>query len=385
VTNGKSRPHVQHISGFGIAREAAEEQLDRDGIILPFPQRAQWHRALGEPNSALVVAADDDGVPKAAAGISIGRSRALPLHSIYRVERLAASADDILDASLLHGIADAARRDPRCIRLHVGIFERNAERRSRLGAMMLQAGFVKARLPESYGRTPSLDLEASEEELFLKVAPSARRNVRAPAKRGLEMQALHDPIYAARIEELMRESFQRTGGSAVRLPWRLILQCSDRSPNRSRIVGLFEPNNRTPNGLVAFAWGCVNGSYVSYEAAASTRRTEMGNLALAYAPLWDLILWAKRLGATWFDFGGVPAVDRVPDDPLGGIADFKRFFCEDIMEVRDEWTLEPRPFRASVARAMSVAVERMRRYHSAAPVAAPPQAANSLDMRARRS
>lgn len=361
MINGKSRQHVQHIPGFGIAREAAEEQLDRDGIVLPFPQRAQWHRALGEPSTALIVAADEAGVPKAAAGISIGRSRALPLHSIYRVERLAATHDDILDENLLHGIAAAARLDPRCIRLHVGIFERNAEQRSRLGAFLLQSGFVKAGQPESYRRTPSLDLEPSEEDLFLKVAPSARRNVRAPAKRGFEILALHDPIYAGRIEELMRESFQRTGGSAVRLPWQLILESSDRSPNRSRVVGLFEPNNRTPSGLVAFAWGCVNGRYVTYEAGAATRRTSLGNLALAYAPLWDLILWAKRVGATWFDFGGVPAADRVADDPLGGIADFKRFFCEDIVEVRDEWMLEPRPFRASVARAVSAAVKRMRR------------------------
>jgi lipid II:glycine glycyltransferase (peptidoglycan interpeptide bridge formation enzyme) len=226
---------------------------------------------------------------------------------------------------------------------------------------LLQSGFVKARLPESYRRTPALDLEPTEEDLFLKLAPSARRNVRAPAKRGFEILPLHDPIYSARIEELMRESFQRTGGSAVRLPWHLILRSSHRSPNRSRVVGLFEHNNPTPNGLVAFAWGCVNGNYVSYEAAASTRRTGLGNLALAYAPLWDLVLWAKRLGATWFDFGGVPAADRVQDDPLAGIADFKRFFCEDVVEVRDEWTLEPRPLRASVARAVSAAVERMRR------------------------
>ena len=128
------------------------------------------------------------------------------------------------------------------------------------------------------------------------------------------------------------------------------------------MIGLFAPNDNGPSGLLAFAWGCVNGNYVTYDAGASTRNHDLGNMPLAYAPLWDLIAWAKRIGATWFDFGGVSTTTAAPtDDPLGGISDFKRFFCERIVDVGEDWILEPRPIRAMIARTFSAAVERVRR------------------------
>jgi len=362
VPNVTLERRIHHVFGFGTARDAAEHDLESKGIVLPFPQRGEWHEAIGHSSSALVVASDTDGRARAAAGIGIGRSRALPLHRIYRVERLGSSPTDADDSALLKAIADAAHSDRLCIRLHLGIFEPDAERRQRLGTVLGSAGFVRAQQPESYRRTPSLDLEASEEVLFSKLAASARRNVRVPSKRGLQLLPIDDPSYAGRLTELLEESFRRTGGSPVPLPWQTILQRSGRSPHRSRVVGLFKPEEISPSSLVAFAWGCVNGNYVTYEAGAASRQEGLGNMPLAYAPLWDLIAWARRIGAKWFDFGGVSAVgESATDDPLGGITDFKKFFCERIIEVRDEWTLEPRPLRATIARAVSAAANRIRR------------------------
>jgi lipid II:glycine glycyltransferase (peptidoglycan interpeptide bridge formation enzyme) len=111
--------------------------------------------------------------------------------------------------------------------------------------------------------------------------------------------------------------------------------------------------------LVAFAWGCLHGDYVTYEAGAATRTQATGNLALAYAPLWDLVAWARGLGAAWFDFGGV-SMGTAGDahDPLGGIADFKRFFCNEVISVGEDWVLEPRPARAFLARAVRAAARK---------------------------
>jgi FemAB family len=362
VPNRNSKHRTHRVSGFGTAREAAEQELESRNIVLPFPQRGEWQEAIGERTSTLVMTSDSDGQTRAAAGIGIGRSRALPWHCIYRVERLASTRSEAADAALLRAITDAARSDPFCIRLHLGIFERDAETRQRLGAMLRELGFVKSEQPEAYRRTPSLELERSEEELFGRLATSARRNVRAPAKRGFQLISLENVSYAGRMQELMDESFRRTGQTALRLPWETILRRSERSPNRSRVIGLFPPNDTTPASLLAFAWGCVNGNYVTYEAGGSTRKDELGNLPLAYAPLWDLIAWAKRIGATWFDFGGVSTTDAPSgDDPLAGVSDFKRFFCERVVEVRDEWILEPRPIRAMLARTVSDAAQRVRR------------------------
>ena len=60
--------------------------------------------------------------------------------------------------------------------------------------------------------------------------------------------------------------------------------------------------------------------------------------------------WAKRVGAEWFDFGGItPGTQADPTDPLGGISDFKRYFGTDVVTVGEEWVFVPRPVRAAIA------------------------------------
>ena len=348
---------VRTVVGLGRVRETIERQLEQQGIVLPFVQRAEWLRMLGYPDSTLLVAGDENRSPHAAVAIAIGRSRALPGHRIYKVERFGVTGAPEAADQLLAAIAEAAREDRRCIRVRIELFERDPELRKRLAFTLRELGFIKSQRPESYVRTPCLDLSPSEEELFANVAASARRNVRAPMKRGFELARLHDPAYVARIEQLVEEVYRRTGGKPRQLPWRGILGVSQTTPNRSHIVGLLSPNDKTPSGLVSVAWGCVHGNYVTYEAGASTRHHGLGNLAVAYAPVWNLIAWAKRQGAAWFDFGGV-SVDAPGSshDPLAGIADFKRFFSGHIVEVGEQWILEPRRIRAMIARTLSAAV-----------------------------
>ena len=64
-------------------------------------------------------------------------------------------------------------------------------------------------------------------------------------------------------------------------------------------------------------------------------------MPLLYAPLWELIRWARAGGARWFDFGGITLTDPDASDPLQGISDFKRFFCRDVAKVGGEWRLDP--------------------------------------------
>lgn len=361
-SNAHSAHRVHRVVGLHRSRDEIERELEGQGLPLPFAQKAEWLRLMGYHDSTLVIVGDASNQVHAAAAIGIGRSRSLPGHRIYKVERLSASRSAAADVALLSAIAAAARADRLCIRLRIELFERDATLRLRLAETLHQLGFIKSAKTESYAQTPCLDLEASEEELFAGLAASARRNIRAPMKRGFEVLPLQDSIYVARLEELTNEVYGRTGGRARSLPWEGILGASRAVPARSRIVGLFAPNDKSPNGLLSFAWGCANGSYVTYEAGASTRRHDFGNLAIAYTPLWDLISWAKRSGATWFDFGGVSSDSGgVARDPMAGISEFKRFFSGRIVDVGERWILEPRRFRAMVARAVSSVVERARR------------------------
>ena len=353
-SSGLSRP----VTGFGRERQEAEQELDEQRVPLPITQSAEWLIASGYVGSTLITARDSSGRPVAAAGVGIGRTRSLPGHVIYRIDRFGASGVIAADEEILRGLTRAARDDARCVRVHLGIFERDATARQQLAAILSTLGYVKALNTSGYQRTLSLDLNRAEGELFANLAASARRNVRLPAKRGFQIRPIEDSMYVERLEALMNEVFDRTGGTVRRLPWGAIVDMSRRLPNRSRVAGLFEPNASGPDALIGFSWGCRNGRYVTYEAGASTRGRGHGNLPLAYAPLWDLISWAKSIDAEWFDLGGVTVAASPGDgDPLSGISDFKRFFCDRAVDVGEDWILETRPVRSRIARALSAALE----------------------------
>ncbi len=123
-----------------------------------------------------------------------------------------------------------------------------------------------------------------------------------------------------------------------------------RHPDLARLVGLFQSGVSGPNALLAFALCFFHGDHAQYVTAASTRESSL-KIPLAYGVAWDLLCWAKSEGATWFDFGGITdGTQGDSADLLGGISDFKRYFSKNVVEVGEEWVLEPRRVRAGLAR-----------------------------------
>jgi hypothetical protein len=360
-SNGVQPPHgvtaMTRVDGFGAQRAAAEAALASHGIVLPLGQRGELLQRLGYSDSMLLVVHDDGGAPAAAAGVGVRASRALPGYRVTQVRRLGASGDANADTALLSALAANARGDSRCIRLTVELFDRNGDRRAHMASSLGTLGFARVTRPQSYSRTLALDLAPSSEVLFASLSNKARRDVRAAAKRGLVIRAINDPALAVRLGTLMDETFQRTGSVSPELPWASIIRLSAREPQSSRISGLFDESASGADALVSFAWGAVHGRYATYEAGAMTRRRELGNTPLGYAPLWDLVCWARESGTSWFDFGGVtPGTEGSVDDPVGGISDFKRSFCDNAIDVGEEWVLLPRPLRASIAQAIGSVV-----------------------------
>jgi lipid II:glycine glycyltransferase (peptidoglycan interpeptide bridge formation enzyme) len=163
------------------------------------------------------------------------------------------------------------------------------------------------------------------------------------------MREVTQDVYAARMNELLQETFSRTGGHVPERDWSARIKLSADHPDISRIIGLFRTDVEGPESLIAYAWGCHSGDHVYYSEAASTRETGDIKVPMAYALMWDLILWSKRTGADWFDMGGVTRGTHEGDDPLGGISDFKRYFSKEIVRVREEWILDDHTWLASVA------------------------------------
>ena len=92
---------------------------------------------------------------------------------------------------------------------------------------------------------------------------------------------------------------------------------------------------------------------MSYFAGASSRPRDLPRLQIGYPLMRDLIVWAKRAGATWFDCSGVTAGPAGSGDPLGGVSDFKRMFTKQTTDVAEDWVLEPRKVMARLAALVS--------------------------------
>ncbi len=339
---------VRRVDGFSAARDAAERMLSENGVVLPVPQLARWQRAHRTSDSVLLVVEDARSVVIGALSAAISWSRALPGHRIYRVERFA-SVSAAADAALAAELGRIARRDPLCLRLVVEIFEADADARNRLRAEIERQGFVRTGTSRRYTRTFAVDLHGTEEELYARLNKTVRKNVTLAAKKGLELRPITDPRFASRIASLVGEAFRRTNAVASARPWAQIILLSASNPQQSRILGLFDPKTDGEDSLVSVAWGCAHGPYATYEAGASVRRPDLKTVPLGFAPLWELIAWARReTAAGWFDLGGGPSAEDHDERP--GITAFKRHFSDNLVEVGEEWQLEPHRVRSSLAR-----------------------------------
>lgn len=191
--------------------------------------------------------------------------------------------------------------------------------------------------------------------------PTARRHIRAPGKKGLEVRAITDDAFGGRIGELVQESHERSGGRSPKIDWKRQIAFSVAYPGLSRLVGTFDPSIGGERSLLGFAHAEMHGDHATYAHAGCTRRSRV-NAPTTYAATWDLICWARETGARWFDLGGIPLDDDFSAGALAGITEFKRFFSREIVTVGDEWTFEPRPLRAMLgasARAAASSVSRV--------------------------
>lgn len=312
--------------------------------------RCAWIQSQPSVRSAVFGIRDSAGKAVQAFPLVITRSRALPGHSNGWVERFRPIGADATEAGL-RALVDFARTHHGLLRIHFEVFSRDPTARDATAKIAAQLGFCRRVTTRTYTRTVSVELAADESRILESLHPTARRHIRALSKHGLLLQPVTDRACAGRLSELLHETMSRTGGHSFEIDWASIIELSTRYPDQSRIIGVFRDSSLAPESLLAFAWSRYNGDDADYAVAASTRAPDL-KLPLGYAPVWDLICWAKRSGANWFDFGGISSGSHGSADPLGGISDFKRYFSKDIVTVGEEWTFDARPARALLARTL---------------------------------
>ena len=337
----------------------AEADLALSGTALPLYHRLAWAECCGWNQFRLVTISDASGTVSGAVAVQSQPSRVLPLHKFLRVHRFAHGLKlDAIDA-LAGKLAALASADWRVLRLNINVFSR--DRRGEIGAILTEHGFERVPQARSYRHTLTLDLHRSVEEIL---SGPEHYNLRRELSRNQRLKAvvvpLTDAAFAPVLAQMDEEAKARTGGSGDSLNAERILRLSGDNPGLSRVVGLFANGAQTgPADLLGFAWGCMHGDHGEYRAA-GIRRVPKPQLAVSYPLMWDLIVWAKGGGATWFDLGGITQGDS-ENDPLHGISSFKRRFSRKVEEVGEEWTLVTSPVKLRLAVQMTGVLDRVRK------------------------
>lgn len=337
---------IQIVSGSDGRRTDLERDLDAAGVALPLQGRLAWRAVDAESGMIFGLVRNGTGRPLCGFGGRVGRSRAYPGFSIVRVERFAEECEAGAARAAVAALGEWVR-SRRVLRLHLEVHTTSQAMRTAVTEACVAFGW-RRHVMRSYAKTVKLDLTPAPEVIFDNLHATARRHIRAVEKRPVEIGVIDDPSFAGRMNELLRESLERTGGRFQRQPFAQLIRFANEHPRLARVVGLFRKDASGPEALIAFAVGYHHGSHTEYGHAGCTRQTDV-RMPLMYGLAWDLILWSRDNGAQWFDFGGIKG-DTSSVESTDGIADFKRYFVRTAVDVGEEWVLEPHPIRAAVAR-----------------------------------
>lgn len=337
----------------------AEAALDAAGFPLPLPSRVSWGRHFGVSTHKLAIATDTDKQLVAAIGLELTQTRSLPGHYILSTHAFGDAYATKAGEVLLDEIIRYTTVNSRVLRIVVELECRDELARQFLHNALVSRHFYQIQPERIPAHTLIKDLTQNNEKIFASFSESTRHKIRKSIRSGLELDLLTDLVYATRMNKLLAATFARTGMRISDINWKPIIAICQEFPHRSHLVGIFHGSGRTPEDLLAFAWGIHHGERAVYRMGASSRDPGV-KLPLLYLAFWDLIEWAKREGARWFDLGGIIPIAGEGDNALEGISRFKRGFSREEIALGEEWVYEPSAFKARIAGLTSNTAHRIR-------------------------
>lgn len=352
---------VTHLRQPGADWRSTAEDLARAGVELPVASHPSF--PSNGSRRSLIVLHGPTGTLVWGALVEVRRSRLMPWQSIVRIPRMACPTDADTRDAVVDALLDLSRRTL-ALRLHAELYATDSESREGLRGALARRAFVPVPDPRTFERTILLALAPTEDELFSALHPTGRRGVRALQKNDLACLPITDPGLAPRMSELVRETMTRTRGSAARIDWPAIMGFVATEPDRARLLGVFRRRSAGAEDLLGFALGVRHGNTVEYDIAASSRPGDL-RVPLLYAPTWELMRWARGVGATHFDFGGISSGSAGSADPTGGISDFKRYFSSTTIEVGTEMAYVPSARLSAAERFAASVLGQIRRWTEA--------------------
>jgi hypothetical protein len=188
-------------------------------------------------------------------------------------------------------------------------------------------------------RTLVCDLRPSDDERLAALSRKVRVNFSSPDLETVDIRVLQDRRYIPQCRAALNAAFDRTVGAGSHFDFETAFSYAARHPDRAAVLGLFMKDR--PETLLAYSTGFRSGASAEYSSAGSVKDPALRALPFNYWLLWDLMRWAKKGGASFFDLRGVTSGGA--SDPLAGISFFKRRFPSRETEVNREMTTVLKP------------------------------------------
>lgn len=355
-----SRKIGERTVRFGSFLDSDSERFEQE--LRSGPQAVElslWqsHLLVAKTNREFLLfqSRDPSGRPAAQYAVYVARSRlygGFALGSVPRMGRAISDEEERFAMGALKLLCAEAglmtlRLQP--LRLEPGALDAFEKRAS-------GEGYTRV-TPNDVTRTLILDVKQTPEEFLGGLRSKTRSAFKHRSRDDIVLEPITDLALANRCRDLEREALKRTGGGEPSFDFGTHIHLARENPDRALALGLFL--KKRPGDLLAFSTAVRHGSLAEYCAAGSAFDAELRAIPFNYFLIWELFCWARAHGATQLDLGGV--TPGGPDDPLEGISRFKRYLCDNELEVGREMLAILSPPRYLAYRASQAFLSRIRR------------------------
>ena len=211
--------------------------------------------------------------------------------------------------------------------------------------------------PLAVTRTLMFDIQAPVEEILAALGSKTRAKIRHHGNEKVDIRTISDDAAIPGLKTALAASFSRTKGGEPYLEFDDLLRVAKERPDLVLIQGLYFKHR--PEDLLAYSIVLRHGDVIESFSSGSLPDSELRKLPFNYFLLWGRIPWAQAHGGKLMDLGGV--TDGGSTDPLAGISQFKRHFCEKQLEIGREMVIETSPLRCLMFRAVVALAQRLGR------------------------
>lgn len=218
----------------------------------------------------------------------------------------------------------AGRQGAHTLKIEPEVFDKRTD----VKALLDGIGFRKARYDLNFKHTLLMDLSATEEDLLSRMKSKTRYNIRLAAKKGVEVIESDFEEGWTTLYGWMEEMEDRKEGFVMRRSQDYMRAMMKTMYDAGQGRFFFATHEGTPlAGIYIFTFG---GKYWYMHGASGSKKR---NLMPTHRLQWEVMLWAKQRGMTYYDMVGARKPENVREnDPVLGVYNFKVGFGGEIVD-----------------------------------------------------